>query len=72
MDDRIAAIRAEFQRQGCELFIAESARGGRSGGWLARYRSRPEGPALDGVAHGNTELEAAEVALARFRSKLNT
>jgi hypothetical protein len=68
MDERILAIRREFDRYGYELIIEESNRGGHRGGWLARYRSTSQGVAVDRVAHGNTEREAAEVALARFRS----
>jgi hypothetical protein len=66
--ERLASIRAEFHRHGYELLVERSARGEVRGGWLARYRSRASG-GLDGVTHGNTELEAAELALAQFRSK---
>jgi hypothetical protein len=67
MDERIEAIRQEFDRYGYELIIEQSNRGGERGGWLARYRSMTDRAAADGVAHGNTEREAAEVALSRFR-----
>ena len=65
MQERLEAIREQFERAGFEFTIAPSTRGGR-GGWFARYRSRSE-PAQDDVAYGNTELEAAEIALRRLR-----
>lgn len=67
MDERVEAIRNEFDRRGYELIIDQSTRGGSSGGWLARYRSVTDPTAANGVARGNTELEAAEVALNRLR-----
>jgi hypothetical protein len=68
MHDRLAAIRAEFERMGYELIVQESTRGTTRGGWLARYRASSDPAAPDGLARGNTELEAAEVALQRLRS----
>jgi hypothetical protein len=67
-DERLVAIHAQFRRHGCELIVQESTRGPSRGGWLARYRCR-DSHSIDGVAHGNTELEAAELALAQFRSR---
>jgi hypothetical protein len=67
MVERVEAIRNEFDRRGYELIIEESTRGGHRGGWLARYRSVTDPTAANGVAHGNTKLEAAEVALSRLR-----
>lgn len=67
MDERVDAIRNEFDRRGYELIIDQSTRGGSSGGWLARYRSVTDPTAANGVARGNTELEAAELALNRLR-----
>jgi hypothetical protein len=69
MDERIATIRNEFARRGYELIIEESARGALRGGWLARYRLVADPRAADGVARGNTEVEAAELALSRLRSR---
>jgi len=67
-DERLSAIRAEFRRHDCELIVQASTRGQTRGGWLARYRCRDRHD-IDGVAHGNTELEAAELALAQFRGR---
>jgi hypothetical protein len=67
MKDRLTAIRAEFERNGCELVLQPSTRGEMRGGWLARYHC-PGQHVVDVVAHGNTALEAAELALARFRT----
>jgi len=69
VNERIEAIRNEFDRRGYELIVEQSARGAERGGWLARYRSATDPTAADGVAHGNTELEAAEVALSRMRGR---
>jgi hypothetical protein len=68
MEERLAAIKREFERRGYELIIEPSARGAYRGGWLARYRLATDPRAVDGVARGNTELEAAEMALSRVRS----
>jgi hypothetical protein len=68
VDERVEAIRTEFDRRGYELIIEQSTRGEHRGGWLARYRSVTDPTAANGVAHGNTKLEAAEVALSRLRS----
>jgi hypothetical protein len=69
VDERIEAIRNEFGRRGYELIVEQSTRGASRGGWLARYRSMTDPTAPDGIAHGNTELEAAEVALSRMRGR---
>jgi hypothetical protein len=68
MNTRVDAIRHEFERWGYELVIEQSPRGEKRGGWLARYRSTIDASAPGGIARGNTELEAAEVALLRFRT----
>jgi hypothetical protein len=65
VQERLEAIREQFERAGFELTIAPSTRGER-GSWSGRYRSRSD-PTQDDVAYGNTELEAAELALRRLR-----
>jgi hypothetical protein len=69
VNERIDTIRNEFDRRGYELIVEPSTRGADRGGWLARYRSATDSSAADGIAHGNTELEAAEVALSRMRGR---
>lgn len=69
VDERLAAIKQEFEQAGFQLSIQESARGQGRGGWFARFRSFLDEAAPDMIAHGNTELEAAEVALQRFRAR---
>jgi hypothetical protein len=68
MNTRVEAIRHEFKRRGYELVIEQSPRGEKRGGWLARYRSMTDASAPGGIARGKTELQAAEVALLRFRT----
>jgi hypothetical protein len=72
MDERLAAIREEFERYGYEIIVERSTRGEQRGGWFARYRSVEDRAAAGGVASGNTQLEAAEVALKRFRRQPRT
>ena len=67
MEQRLAAIKQEFEDAGYELLLQKSPRGEARGGWLGRFRSTSDPNALDGLARGNTELEAAEVALRRLR-----
>jgi hypothetical protein len=69
VDERLAAIKQEFEHAGFQLSIQESARGQGRGGWFARFRSSLDEAAPDMIARGNTELEAAEVALQRFRAR---
>ena len=68
-DSRVEAIRREFEQKGYELVVEQSARGEKRGGWLARFRSLTDASVPGGISRGNTELEAAEVALVRFRRK---
>jgi hypothetical protein len=70
MDERLAAIREEFERYGYEIIVEQSTRGEQRGGWFARYRSVEDRAAAGGVASGNTQLEAAEVALKRSGDRL--
>jgi hypothetical protein len=69
MNTRVEAIRHEFEQRGYELVIEQSPRGEKRGGWLARYISMTDASAPGAIARGNTELEAAEVALLRFRTQ---
>jgi hypothetical protein len=69
VEERLAAIEQEFEEAGYELLLQESARGQGRGGWFARFRSTSDPTAPDGVVGGNTELEAAEVALQRLRAR---
>jgi hypothetical protein len=63
-EERVDAILAEFASHGAELGLESSRRGH----WFAKYRRNDaEGWAGTGVAHGNTRLEAAEMALGEFR-----
>jgi hypothetical protein len=68
INERLKAIHAEFGRHECRLTLQASMRGASVGGWFARYQ-RSERDGLDGLAHGDTELEAAELALAKFRNR---